>query len=49
LVNKKPILKIVDNIGYDNWGVENSKIISDAIIKIESINYNYNVLKKYII
>ena len=49
LVNKKPRLKIVDDIEYDNWSVENSKLINDAIIKIEPINYNYNILKKYII
>ena len=49
LLNKKPILKIVDNIEYDNWNVRNSNLISDAIIKINSINYTYNVLKKYII
>lgn len=47
-INKKPILKIVDNIEYDNWYVENSKLIREAIINIEPINYNFNVLKKYI-
>jgi nucleoside-diphosphate-sugar epimerase len=48
LLNKKPILKIINNDKYDNWYVENSKLINDAIINIEPINYNYNVLKKYI-
>jgi hypothetical protein len=47
-INKKPILKIVDDIEYDNWYVENSKLIREAIINIEPINYNFNVLKKYI-
>lgn len=47
-INKKPRIKIVDNIEYDNWYVENSKLVRDAIINIEPINYNFNVLKKYI-
>ena len=49
LVNKKPRLKIVYDIEHDNWSVKNSKLINDAIIKIKSIDYNYNILKKYII
>jgi hypothetical protein len=47
-VNKDSKLIVDDNIDYDNWSEENSKLIDDAIKNIKSIGYNYNVLKKYI-
>ena len=48
LLNKKPIVKIIDNIKYDNWHVDNSSIINEAIDSIDSLNYTYTILKKYL-
>lgn len=48
-LNKKPIIKIIDNIKYDNWCVDNSPIINEAIKNIDSLNYTNTVLKKYLI
>jgi dTDP-4-dehydrorhamnose reductase len=48
ILNKKPILKIVDNVEYENWYFENSKIINEAIINIKPLTYNDTLLKKYI-
>ena len=48
ILNKKPILKIVDNVEYENWSVKNSKIINESIINIDKLTYNEKLLKKYI-
>jgi UDP-2-acetamido-2,6-beta-L-arabino-hexul-4-ose reductase len=48
ILNKRPILKIVDGIsGDNNWNTKNSNIINEAIIKIDSNGYTNKVLKKY--
>lgn len=48
ILNKTPILKIIDNIEYDSWDIENSKIVNDIIIDIKYPNYTYTILKKYL-
>ena len=48
LLNKKPIIKIVDNIDYNNWVIDNSELINEAIIGFNKSNYNLNILKKYL-
>jgi nucleoside-diphosphate-sugar epimerase len=48
LLNKKPIVKMVDNIKYDNWHVDNSPIINEIIGTIDSLNYTHTILKKYL-
>ena len=48
ILKKKPILKIVDNVEYENWSVKNSKIINESIINIDKLTYNEKLLKKYI-
>lgn len=49
VVNKKPIYNIIDDFENNNWEINNSKIINEAIFDIESEGYNYRVLKKYLI
>lgn len=49
ILNKKPILKIVDDLEHENWSVKNSKIIDESIIDIDKSTYNHNLLKKYIV
>jgi UDP-2-acetamido-2,6-beta-L-arabino-hexul-4-ose reductase len=48
LLNKTPIIKIVDNIEYNNWVIDNSELINEAIIGFNKSNYNLNILKKYL-
>lgn len=48
LLNKTPIIKIVDNIEYNNWVIDNSKLINEAIINLNKSNYSLNILKKYL-
>jgi nucleoside-diphosphate-sugar epimerase len=48
LLNKTPIVKIVDNIEYNNWVIDNSELINEAIINFDKKNYTINTLKKYL-
>ncbi len=48
LLNKTPKIKIVDNIEYNNWDIDNSELINEAIINFNKSNYNLNILKKYL-
>jgi nucleoside-diphosphate-sugar epimerase len=48
LLSKEPIIKIVDNIEYNNWDMTNSKLIDAAILDFKIPNYNLNILKKYL-
>jgi hypothetical protein len=48
ILNKKPILKIVDDVEYKNWFTKNSKIINQSIININKLTYYETLLKKYI-
>jgi nucleoside-diphosphate-sugar epimerase len=48
LLNKTPIIKIVDDIEYNNWVIDNSELINEVIINFDKKNYTLNTLKKYI-
>lgn len=48
LLNKTPIIKIADNIEYNNWVIDNSELINEVIISFDKKNYNLNTLKKYL-
>jgi nucleoside-diphosphate-sugar epimerase len=48
LLNKEPLIKIFDNIEYNNWDIDNSKLIDEATVNINKLNYNLNILKKYL-
>ena len=47
-IDKEPILKIVNNIGDNDWNIKNSDIISEAINNINFNGYTERVIKKYI-
>jgi UDP-2-acetamido-2,6-beta-L-arabino-hexul-4-ose reductase len=48
ILNQKPIKKCINSNSNNNWDICNSKLISDAIVNIDLLNYNYNVIKKYL-
>jgi nucleoside-diphosphate-sugar epimerase len=48
LLNKTPIIKIVGDIEYNNWVIDNSELINEVIINFDKKNYTLNTLKKYL-
>jgi nucleoside-diphosphate-sugar epimerase len=48
LLNKKPIIKLIDDFEYNNWDVTNSKLIDESIVELKTQNYTLNTLKKYL-
>lgn len=48
ILNQKPIIKCIKNKLSNNWDIENSKLIEKALMNIKLLNYNLNVLQKYL-
>lgn len=48
ILNKKPILKITNDVENNNWNTKNSDIVNEAIVKINNVEYTNRVLRKYI-
>jgi nucleoside-diphosphate-sugar epimerase len=48
ILKQKPIVKCINSSSNTNWDTCNSRLINEAIVNIDSLNYNYNVIKKYL-
>ena len=48
ILTQKPNIKCINSNSNNNWDICNSKLISEAIVSIDLLNYNYNVIKKYL-